>query len=654
AYAYNHTPVKVWDVTEDKTMPADLKAYLDDPEILTVWHNGGMFDTVILNTVLNIDLPLSRVHDTLVQALAHGLPGALGSLCDIFNVNNDKAKDKEGKALIALFCKPRPKNSKIQRATALTHFEEWQRFKTYAGSDILAMREIYQHLPHWNMNFDETALWQLDQKINRRGMCMDVELAKSALTAVENEQKRLSTVTQQLTDNAVQTATQRDALLHHIVSAFGITLPDMQASTLQRRINDPNISPALRELLSVRLQSCTTSTSKYKALLKSVSADGRLRGTKQFCGASRTGRWAGRIFQPDNLPRPTLDQKTLDNGIEALKVGCAELICDDIMQLTSSALRGCIIAPPGKKLVISDLSNIEGRMLAWLAGENWKVKAFSEFDNGKGDDLYKLAYVRAFNLLPENVTKAQRQIGKVMELGLGYGGGVVAFLTFALAYGLDLAELAEAALPNIPPDVKREARRWYQKSVETDKTYGLSEKVFVTCDSLKRMWRNAHPQTVSFWYDIENAVKQAIQSPEIPFKCRKLSVRRDKGWLRICLPSGRSLCYPSARIENGQITYMGTNPYSRKWERLKTYGGKITENICQAAARDVLACNMPSIEKAGYEIVLTVHDEIISEAPDTPQFSAEGLSALLSAKPDWAFDLPLSAAGFETYRYRKE
>ncbi|SPP31534.1 hypothetical protein ARAF_0666 [Arsenophonus endosymbiont of Aleurodicus floccissimus] len=159
AYAYNHEPVKVWDVTQDKTMPKDLKAYLDDSAILTVSHNGGMFDTVILKHVLNIDLPLSRVHDTLVQALAHGLPGAFGSLCDIFNVDSDKAKDKEGKALIQLFYKPRPKNSKIQRATALTHFEDWQRFKTYAGSDILAMCEIYQHLPRWNMDFDEIVLW---------------------------------------------------------------------------------------------------------------------------------------------------------------------------------------------------------------------------------------------------------------------------------------------------------------------------------------------------------------------------------------------------------------------------------------------------------------------------------------------------------------
>ncbi|KAF0754814.1 DNA polymerase I [Aphis craccivora] len=192
--------------------------------------------------------------------------------------------------------------------------------------------------------------------------------------------------------------------------------------------------------------------------------------------------------------------------------------------------------------------------------------------------------------------------------------------------------MEEASLPNIPPGVKREAMRWYQKSVETDKAYGLSKKVFVTCDALKRMWRNAHPQTVSFWYDIEEAVKQAIHSPGIGVVFATL--------LR------------EQRI--GQITYMGTNPYSRKWERLNTYGGKIIENICQSTARDVLAYNMPTIEKAGYEIVLTVHDEIISEAPDTPEFSAEGLSKLLSFNPDWAFDLPLSANGFETYRYRKE
>ncbi|EMS7588384.1 DNA polymerase, partial [Salmonella enterica subsp. enterica serovar Newport] len=172
------------------------------------------------------------------------------------------------------------------------------------------------------------------------------------------------------------------------------------------------------ELLAIRLQASTTSTSKYKSLMKGVSSDGRLRGTLQFCGASRTGRWAGRLFQPQNLPRPSLEQEQIDEGIEALKAGCADLLFDNIMELTSSALRGCIMAPEGKKLVVSDLSNIEGRKLAWLAGEQWKLDAFREYDEGTGPDLYKLAYARAFNISPDNVDKYQRQIGKVMELGL--------------------------------------------------------------------------------------------------------------------------------------------------------------------------------------------------------------------------------------------
>ncbi|WP_109882346.1 DNA polymerase [Morganella morganii] len=652
AWAINNSPVNVWDITDKSPMPAELKQALTDPDTVIFAHNSH-FDRTMLNHA-GIKTNVRRWRDTMVQALAHGLPGALAALCEVLGVPTDKAKDKEGKALIQLFCKPRPKNSALRRATGKTHPEEWKRFIAYAGLDIEAMREVHKRLPAWNYKDEELEHWHRDQEINDRGVCMDVRLAAAAIEAVEQEQKRLARLTQDLTDNEVQAATQRDALLQHISSAFGVDLPDMQKSTLERRISDPDIPLPLRELLAIRLQASTTSTSKYKALMNGVSADGRLRGTLQFCGASRTGRWAGRLFQPQNLPRPTLDQETIDNGIEALEAGCADLIYDDIMQLTSSALRGCIMAPEGKKLVVSDLSNIEGRMLAWLAGEAWKIKAFSEFDNGIGADLYKLAYARAFNISPDDVDKHMRQIGKVMELGLGYGGGVAAFLTFALTYGLNLDELADAALPNIPPKVKHEALNWYQKSVETKKTYGLSEKVFITCDSLKRMWRNAHPETVSFWYELEDTVRRAIASPGTTFPCRRLKVRRDKAWLRIVLPSGRAVCYPSPRVDNGQISYMGVNPYSRKWQRLKTYGGKLVENVTQAAARDVLAANMPVIENHGYAIVLTVHDEVLTEAPDSTDFNHEQLSALLATNPGWAPDLPLSAGGFEAYHYRKD
>ncbi|MBA0950821.1 DNA polymerase [Escherichia coli] len=659
AWAIGDEPVSVWDLTAGEPIPGRLQKAIADPDTLLYFHNSHFDRTVLRHSIPRLAPDVTRWRDTMVQALAHGLPGALGALCEVLGVPQDKAKDKEGKALIQLFCKPRPKNSKLRRATSKTHPEEWRRFVAYAGLDIEAMREVHKRLPKWNYKGAELALWHRDQQINDRGVCMDVQLAQAAIEAVDLEQKRLAKRTQVMTDGEVQAATQRDALIKHIVESYGVELPDMQRSTLERRMADPDLPSAVKELLAIRLQASTTSTSKYKSLMKGVSSDGRLRGTLQFCGASRTGRWAGRLFQPQNLPRPSLEQDQIDEGIEALKAGCADLLFDNIMELTSSALRGCIMAPAGKKLVVSDLSNIEGRKLAWLAGEQWKLDAFREYDEGTGPDLYKLAYARAFNISPDDVDKYQRQIGKVMELGLGFGGGVAAFLTFALVYGLDLDELANAALanaalPNIPRDVIREAKSWYDESVKRKSTFGLSERVFIACDSLKRLWRRAHPATCDFWYELERTVRTAIATPKKTLYCGYLKVRRDGAWLRIQLPSGRALCYPSPSIDKGNVTYQGVNSYSRKWQRLKTYGGKLVENVTQAAARDVLAGNMPLIEDAGYSIVLTVHDEVITEAPDTDDFNNEALSALLSTNPEWAPDIPLNAGGFEAYHYRKD
>ncbi|WP_108389752.1 DNA polymerase [Klebsiella aerogenes] len=654
AWAIGDEPVSVWDLTAGESIPSRLRKAIADPNTILFFHNSHFDRTVLRHAMPELAPPVERWRDTMVQALAHSLPGALGALCEVLGVPQDKAKDKEGKSLIQLFCKPRPKNSKLRRATSKTHPVEWQRFVSYAGLDIEAMREVYKRLPKWNYQGAELALWHRDQRINDRGVCMDVQLAQAAIEAVDLEQKRLAKRTQVMTDGEVQAATQRDAMIKHIVESYGVELPDMQRSTLERRIADPDLPSPVKELLAIRLQASTTSTSKYKSLMKGISSDGRLRGTLQFCGASRTGRWAGRLFQPQNLPRPTLEQERIDEGIEALKSGCADLLFDNVMELTSSALRGCIMAPAGKKLVVSDLSNIEGRKLAWLAGEQWKLAAFRQYDEGTGPDLYKLAYAKAFNITPEDVTKYQRQIGKVMELGLGFGGGVAAFLTFALVYGLDLEELATAALPNIPRDVQREAKSWYDESVKRKATYGLSERVFIACDSLKRLWRRAHPETCDFWYQLERTVRAAIATPKKTLYCGYLKVRRDGAWLRIQLPSGRALCYPSPSIEKGNITYMGINSYSRKWQRLKTYGGKLVENVTQAAARDVLAGNMPLIENAGYSIVLTVHDEVICEAPDTDDYTDAALSSLLSTNPEWAPDIPLNAGGFEAYHYRKD
>lgn len=326
-----------------------------------------------------------------------------------------------------------------------------------------------------------------------------------------------------------------------------------------------------------------------------------------------------------------------------------------VMELCSNAIRGVIVAPPGKKLVVGDLAGIENRVLAWASGENWKLRAFRDYDDGTGPDMYKLAYAKSFGVSPSDVDKAQRQIGKVQELALGYAGGPGAFMTFALAYGIDLDRMADDAMLSIPESTLQEASEffdWQQK--EKRSTYGMSRKAFIVCDAFKRLWREAHPNTVAMWRYVETAVREAIEAPGSSIQAGRFTVRRDGAWLRIVMPSGRALCYPSPKIEDGTITYMGTNQFTRKWERIRTYSGKLVENLVQGMARDVLAYNMPLVEEQGYEIVLSVHDELITEAPDSPEYSVDELCALMATTPEWAEDLPLASAGFEDRRYRKD
>jgi len=654
AYALDAAPVQVWDCTAQPDMPVDLDTALRDESVTLVCHNVAFDRTILRHVLPHFYLPVPRWRDTMVRALAHSLPGSLGQLCEIFRIPTDKAKDKEGRQLVLKFCKPQGATSKIARSTRETHPAEWARFVEYARLDVEAMRALDAKLPRYNDSAAERALWQLDQVINDRGVAVDLDLARAAIAAVEREQKALAKRTQELTGDAVQAATQRDAMLAHILETYGVKLPDMQQSTLQRRIDDPDLPAPLRELLAVRLAASTTSVAKYKTLVNATSSDGRLRGTLQFCGASRTGRWAGRLVQLQNLARPTLPQDEIDQGVEDIKLGCADLLHENVMQLSSSAVRGCIVAPPGKKLVVADLANIEGRVLAWLAGEQWKLKAFRDFDRGRGEDLYKLAYARAFNVPVDSVNKDQRQIGKVMELMLGYEGGVGAFITGAATYGIDLDAMADAALPSIPADVRAEAKGLYSWRMDNSMgAFGLTPRAFIACDSLKRAWRLAHPATVQFWEWLGTHAIDAVQLPDRGYLRRAITVRRDKAWLLIKLPSGRYLCYPSPRIEDGKITYMGVNPYTRKWERLATYGGKLVENVTQAVARDVLACAMPRVETVGYEIVLSVHDELITEAPDNEDYSADALADLMTEGTPWTKGLPLAAAGFETRRYYK-
>ena len=321
-WAVGDGPVVLRDGDEDIT---DLLALLADPEYEVVIHNS-MFDRTVMRHAAGITVPVERIFDTRVCAHAHSLPGALGQLCTILGVPTDQAKDKAGKALIGLFCQPQPANRKMRRATKHSHPSEWQRFREYGERDIVAMREVFRRLPRWNYRGSERALWQLDQRINDRGLCVDVDLAVAAIHAAGSAQDALAGQVAQHTGGDVTSASQRDKLLDHIAREYGVLLPDLTASALERLTSDLDIPLALRELLTIRLQASKTSVSKYKRVVGGVSPDGRIRGLLKFCGAMRTGRWAGVLFQPHNMPRPTLKNIVIERGIEAIKAGAVDLL----------------------------------------------------------------------------------------------------------------------------------------------------------------------------------------------------------------------------------------------------------------------------------------------------------------------------------------
>lgn len=643
AYAIGDATVQVWDLTTGAPMPEDLAAVLADPECIHVWHNGGMFDLPVLQLALGITFDLTRVHDTLVIALAHGLPGSLGQLCDIFKLPVDKAKSKAGRRLIRLFCMPHKTGKIFNRET---YPAGWQEFIDYAALDIESMREIYRKLPKWNLTETERKLWTADQTINARGFAIDMDLVHAAIAGIEAEQGRLTEETQDMTLGMVTSTTQRDRLLDYMAQVYGVTPDDLRAATVEKMLADEAMPPDLRELLQVRLQATTSSTAKYRTLERSVSDDNRLRGTKQFCGASRTGRWAGRLFQPDNLPRGSMPAHVVEAGITTMKDGevVEPLAFGSVMELASNALRGCIVAPAGKVLAVADLANIEGRVLAWLGGEQWKLDAFA-----RGEDLYKITAGRILGKSPADITKHERQsVGKVSELALGFGGGPGAFVTFAQAYGIDIDKLAETARGTLDGSVVQEsAESWEWMLREKRDTLGLSQQTWIGIDAIKRAWRKAHPATVKFWRDLEENARKAIERPGDEFHAGRVSFLRNAAWLRMILPSGRSVCYPAPTVEDG-ISYMGVNQYTRRWERIRTYSGKLSENATQAVARDVLAHGLLLAEQSGFAPVLHVHDEIIAE-----NCTAHELAAVMSTNPAWAEGLPLAAEGFESARYRK-
>lgn len=656
SYALDDGEVKLWDRTRKEPMPDDLRRWIYDRSIKIVAHKSDFDRRMLVYTRLFPDayLGVDRWEDTMVQALAHGLPGALDALCMIFGIEGDDAKDKRGKQLIHLFCKPNPKG---ERNTEATHPEQWAVFREYATKDVRAMRVLYHKLPRWNYpNGAGYQTWLIDQKINQRGFQVDVELCETAVATAAGEKAELKSKVQEATDNEVSSATKNEELLRYVLKAHGIELPDLRADTLKRRIEDESLPRELRELLALRVASSRNAASKYKAALRCVNRDGRLRDTLQFSGAAGTGRWSGRVFQPQNLMRPTMSKADIEDAIRMIKIDMASVIYPNLSEVLGNCVRGVLIAPPGKKLVVNDYSSIEGRGLAYLAREHFIVDFYRQVDNGEVDyDSYMLAYAMCFGITPSTVTKLQRQLGKPIELAFGYGGGVASFLTFAMTYHLDLAKVSEAVWETGDPLRLKECLDKYEWAKANGYDAGLPPQWYAAFEYVKQVWREKRPATVLFWNQLNDAFTAATEFNGQTFTAGEfIKVRRDGHWLRVRLPSGRCLVFLQPAMRGRQCTYMGMDHYSHRWRRLPIHGGKLAGLVTQAVANDILRQALPRLENEGYEVVMTVHDEAIAEVPDTPEMNNEHMASIMTAPISWLPNFPLASDGFDTYRYRKE
>lgn len=632
-------PIQVYDNLHDWYMPQDLADALEDPSVMVRSH--GPFDPIIMN-YHGYEIKPERHICTMALARSCSLPGSLDKLCKLLEVPPELVKLDTGKELIKLFCIP---NKKGAYNDPKDYPKEWAFFKEYAGHDLVAMREVVRRLPTNNFDLDSEARAIYDT-INNRGFKVDIELATSAIEHISFELENSKETTAELTSENVGSVTQTKALLNYIIEKTGKFITDLKGSTVATLLKDGDLPKAVCQLLELRQNICKSSTSKYKRVLECVCADGYIRGSMVFNGALRTRRNTGAIFQPLNLPRPTVKGNDLEDGINLLKYNMGYTGRKSIMPLCSSALRGVIVAPEGKKIVVSDWANVEGREAAWYSGESWKVRAFRDFDNGMGADLYKLSYATMMNRVVEEVNDDdERNTGKVSELALQYGGSVSAFLVFALVYNLNIAELArKLQITNVLAWEK--AVKSYEYAWKNGRLLGLDEFTYKRIAYIVQAWRLAHPKIVSKWYDLDNKCKRAIRlcldevDPVDPFMHGR--------FLIVPLPSGQWLMYLDAKVDDRGITFT-----DGRFGTVRTYGSKIFENVIQSMNRDILCACLPECVKQGYDPRLTIYDEIVTYTPDLPEYSQEGLSLIMTAGTSWTMGLPLAAKGFEAYRYRK-
>jgi len=613
AYAFGDDEVRVIDLSQGEEIPKEVIQALSNPKVIKSAFNA-QFERTCLAKYFNKEMAASEWRCSQVHSLALGLPGSLENVAKCLNLETQKMD--EGKALIRYFsipCKPTKSNGGRTRNFPHHDIDRWNLFKKYCKRDVEVEREVRKKIESYPMEEKELKLWFLDQRINSYGVKIDRELVNNAVLCDELYQKGLleealyltklenPNSPQQLKDWLEDKGVEVDSLSKEIVS------------DLLKEVEDTDV----RRVLELRQEMSKTSVKKYEAMDRAVCRDSRIKGLLQFYGAI-TGRWAGRLVQVQNIPRNSMND--LDLARSLLLKGeyeILEILFDSVPDVLSQLIRTAFIPSDNSRFIISDFSAIEARVIAWLAGESWRINVFNS--HGK---IYEASAAEMFKVPIGEITKDSplRQKGKISELALGYGGSVGALKAMgAINMGLNEEEL--------------------KPLVDT--------------------WRRSNPNIVKLWWDIEDAAIRAIRDRKTVNMQYGLKFSYRSGILFITLPSGRSLAYIRPRIEiderfnKDKLTYEGTEPGTRKWGRVDTYGGKITENIIQAVARDCLAESMIRLDKAGYKIAFHVHDEVVLDVPKNFG-SLEEVEEIMGESIAWAPGLPLGAEAFESNYYKKD
>ncbi|KHM51618.1 DNA polymerase [Anaerovibrio lipolyticus DSM 3074] len=620
AYAFDNEEPTVIDLTKYKTLPWVVVDALESPDVLKTAFNANFELTCLAKAFPNIKLDDSQWECDSILSLYHSYPPGLGVVAQCLGLEEDKQKDIRGKTLIKYFCvpcKPTKKNGGRTRNLPEHDPEGWEVFKEYNAQDVVAERAIREALLWLKPTEAEHELWLVDRAINSRGIAIDKALVKNAIKLNEEYSEELTERAQKLTalDNP-----NSIAQLKEWFKMNGHPVSSLTKDVVDEMLQDENIHPVLKEVLNIRQKLGKTSVKKYEAMKSSICKDGKVRDLFQFYGASRTGRWAGRNIQLQNLTKNYLDD--LDTARDTVKSGdlaWTEMLYGNVTDLLSQLVRTSFIPSLGNKFIVADFSAIEARVIAWLANEKWRMDAFAN-----GEDIYCASASQMFGVpvVKHGINGELRQRGKVAELALGYGGGVQAMK----AMGGDKLDMTDEELQEIV-----------------------------------NKWRAASPKIPALWRAIEFAAMRTIKYGGTHYVIREHNIFFDKhdNDLILHLPNGRCLVYLNAgigenRFGNESIEYDGLVQTTHKMGRLETYGGKLTENLVQAVARDCLGAAMVRLEKAGYKIVGHVHDEVICDVPDNGQYTLSEAVRIMSENTDWNQGLLLNADGFESYYYMKD